>query len=406
MGQQQSAPSLLPRNEDPLLIQAIKSNDLLACKQISNQALPSLLQEVDTSGYSGGHWAAFLGNVEILKWLNSVGFPLNDQCTSPFGFRPIHCAVIRGHIPALKYLIEVGCGIESTDSTGSTPLIVASQYGFVAVVNELLSAGANVFHIDNSGDTAVHWACYKGNEQVLRCLLAHTGIAISSPTNEKPSGFDLTLADGHGQTALHLSALRGHSHLVMMLHEMDSRPVTMRDSENHTPLQLARGKNHTQTAATLESLQRRTVTPTPHIGKEIELVAASSSSETPPNSSPLIDSVENPPAIWPKNKSNTIKEGWLRIVSEKMPFSRQVSAPLYFVLTRDQLIWFEDSTQTTKVGDASLCDYRALQEEERVLSLMPLENQGAIILIADDEQERDNWFAPVNQLVQAALEFV
>eukprot|EP00301_Raphidiophrys_heterophryoidea_P000706 c10353_g1_i1.p1 GENE.c10353_g1_i1~~c10353_g1_i1.p1 ORF type:complete len:193 (-),score=34.67 c10353_g1_i1:21-599(-) len=192
----------------------------------------------------------------------------------------------------------------------------------------------------------------------------------------------------------------------MMLHEMDSRPVTMRDSENHTPLQLARGKNHTQTAATLESLQRRTVTPTPHIGKEIELVAASSSSETPPNSSPLIDSVENPPAIWPKNKSNTIKEGWLRIVSEKMPFSRQVSAPLYFVLTRDQLIWFEDSTQTTKVGDASLCDYRALQEEERVLSLMPLENQGAIILIADDEQERDNWFAPVNQLVQAALEFV
>ena len=92
--------------------------------------------------------------------------------------------------------------IEAKDSSGCTPLLIAAQYGQVEVVAFLLQKGAQLLALDKSGDTALHWASYKGSIPVCG-LLGYYDNALT-----------FAMVDQYGQTPLHLAALRGHTTVV------------------------------------------------------------------------------------------------------------------------------------------------------------------------------------------------
>ena len=62
-----------------------------------------------------------------------------------------------------------------TADLGETPLTIAASKNFVKMASLLIANGANVNARDNSGDTAMDWAIYKGHTKMQALLRAHDG---------------------------------------------------------------------------------------------------------------------------------------------------------------------------------------------------------------------------------------
>ena len=61
--------------------------------------------------------------------------------------------------------------IDVVDSKGCTPLIVACQYGKTVLAGYLMGKGARREYVDKDGDTALHWAAFKGTTRWSLVLL-------------------------------------------------------------------------------------------------------------------------------------------------------------------------------------------------------------------------------------------
>jgi ankyrin repeat protein len=75
---------------------------------------------------------------------------------------PIHWACVNGHIAVVDVLLQRGVNIDVLDKKGCSPLIVACQYGKTMLAGYLMGKGASTRLTDNDGDTALHWAAFKG----------------------------------------------------------------------------------------------------------------------------------------------------------------------------------------------------------------------------------------------------
>ena len=69
------------------------------------------------------------------------------------------------------------------DKSGCTPLLIAAQYAQSDLVAYLICCGADAAAVDMNGDTALHWASYKGSVEVVG-LLQH----LSSNNSRYESG--------------------------------------------------------------------------------------------------------------------------------------------------------------------------------------------------------------------------
>ena len=230
---------------------------------VLNDADPILLaQMIDGYGADGhtlAHWCAKRGDEpRFLAFLIAKSYirngaqlliDLHRPSTDTVGMYPLHWAVIEGAIPLVSMLLQYleerpspsqrsasgrlpsssslmqdekehtsdsesrihmsnNVGIDAQDSSGCTPLLIASQYGHPDLAAFLIRRGANPNAVDSSRDTALHWAAYKGSVEVCGMLLHLLGVEGQ-----------LDAIDAFGQTPLHLASLRGNVDTVMFLME-------------------------------------------------------------------------------------------------------------------------------------------------------------------------------------------
>ncbi|KAK8775010.1 ankyrin repeat and SOCS box protein 1-like [Amblyomma americanum] len=125
-------------------------------------------QDGDTSV----HVAAFEGSVSKLEGLlRSRPEELNRR-VRPYGATPLRLAVTRGHIVAVRYLLEHNAAVDLPDIKAQTPLLVAVQKEFSDCVKALLAAGANPNgHVGNRS-TPLHTAAQNGYLDGVKLLLA------------------------------------------------------------------------------------------------------------------------------------------------------------------------------------------------------------------------------------------
>ena len=121
-----------------------------------------ILKEHDISGHTALHWACLGGYAKLVEVMIENEAPLNVQSENDYGPRPIHWACTEGHIVIVDLLLQHGVPINTTDKKQCTPLIIAAQYGKSNISSYLIGKGADIHAVDIEGDSALHWAAFKG----------------------------------------------------------------------------------------------------------------------------------------------------------------------------------------------------------------------------------------------------
>jgi ankyrin repeat protein len=138
--------------------------------------------------------------------------------------------------------------LNSKDSDGQTPLLLAAKMGHDDIVELLVERhGIELNSQDNGGRTALSWAAageerehiwwrdQDVNDKVVRLLLKLL----------KKVSIDLNLKDNSGRTALSWAAEKGNKRVVsLLLNEKDRINQRLKDSDGRSPLSFAAANNH------------------------------------------------------------------------------------------------------------------------------------------------------------------
>ena len=101
------------------------------------------------------HFACAGEQLDMVKLLIERG--ADTEAKDVYGRTPLHFACAGGNLDLVKLLIGQGkSNFEAKDLKGWTPLLIASLFGWIKVIDFLLEKGANVRHVDNDGNTALH----------------------------------------------------------------------------------------------------------------------------------------------------------------------------------------------------------------------------------------------------------
>ncbi len=97
--------------------------------------------------------ACLKGELELAKRLIGRGADVNKP-----GWTPLHYAATNGHLAVMELLFANNAYIDAESPNGTTPLMMAAQYGSTAAVKRLLEEGADPALKNQLGLTAIDFA--------------------------------------------------------------------------------------------------------------------------------------------------------------------------------------------------------------------------------------------------------
>ncbi|XP_063904478.1 uncharacterized protein LOC135123608 isoform X2 [Zophobas morio] len=124
----------------------------------------------------------------------------------------------------VKFLVEQGANVDSSDTLGATPLYVASQIGYHKIVEFLVGAGAEINRGKVNGVTSLFIACQFGHIKVVERLLA--------------LGADPNKPRDNGATPLHITSELGDEDLTQLL-VASGAEINCGRTDGFTPLSTA-----------------------------------------------------------------------------------------------------------------------------------------------------------------------
>lgn len=201
---------------------------------LSNLSELKDLNILDEQGNTLAHWAAGRGNLDAVKYLANHQSKVHEPSTDGLKMYPIHWASRSGHLRIVEYLVEV-CNVDMDTKDGGhgkSPLLLAAQHGHCMLAYYCIRRGADIFAVDFDRDTAIHWAAYSGNFEMVQVM--------------HRARLDVDEMDKFGQTPLHLAAMEGHLEIVACLIEDFNARERIRDARGRTAEDLARikGQRH------------------------------------------------------------------------------------------------------------------------------------------------------------------
>ncbi|KAF3910368.1 Ankyrin-1 [Dactylellina cionopaga] len=184
------------------------------------------LYAANNRGRNAMHAAALFGHPQMILYLVSAGFSVND-CDKK-RYQPLQLAVQQNKYDAAKTLLEVGANVNAKNIDGWSSLEEAAFVGDnVDMVRLLLDHGANINSYDKHGVSVLNRAIVAGNSGIARELIDR--------------GADVTRKNLHRQSGLHECARYGRPRILGWLidagmsSEIDSADSTI----GMTPLYLA-----------------------------------------------------------------------------------------------------------------------------------------------------------------------
>ncbi|EFO84429.1 hypothetical protein CRE_13441 [Caenorhabditis remanei] len=199
----------------------------------------------------------FMANkVDDKNWIHEV---LNSSGLERY---PIVIAARNGHVAVVEYLLTVGADpsvrgtveFDNDQILGTPPLWAASAAGHLAIVKLLVETGkADVNQATNTQSTPLRGACYDGHLDIVKYLLekgadphipnrhGHTCLMISAYRNKVEvvrellkNDIDVNCQTERGNTALHDAAESGNVEVVKIL--LSHGAILKKDHQGVDPL--------------------------------------------------------------------------------------------------------------------------------------------------------------------------
>jgi ankyrin repeat protein len=246
------------KTSQPLVLEAASNGDVRLLRDLMDADV-DITAVTNAERQTTLHLASIAGHAEVVKMvLNATGrvhLKARIEAKDNRTWNPFHEAAFRGHTEIVGLLLDAEASpiakrrsktsirwgtpiIDTRTPSGATALFLAASEGHAETVKRLLSAKANVAHLDYWEDSMLLKASEKGYEGVVKLLLN--------------AGADLRDQDEAGRSALHLAAMGSHTETVkVLLH--GKADVTMEDDSGNTALELADGENRVEVVELLEN---------------------------------------------------------------------------------------------------------------------------------------------------------
>ena len=152
---------------------SILSIILKYCKSnLSEQDFKNFINKENSKGTVAIHYASFLGNIDIIKYLINYGADINAITYNKLDV--IHYAAQGNQPNSLVYFYifhRNKINLEKKDKFGSTPLHWASYSSAAEMAMYLIYFNANINQQDDNGNTPLHIAVIKNNYKMVQKLL-------------------------------------------------------------------------------------------------------------------------------------------------------------------------------------------------------------------------------------------
>lgn len=222
------------------LIEAIRSENRAEALALLEQGADA--NERSSDGTTALHWAAHLGDAELVKRLIKAGADV--RATNDYGTTPLQEAAEIGTVQVLKLLLDAGADVESPNPEGQTALMTVARTNHLDAAKLLISRGANVNAREQwRGQTALMWAAAQSRPEMVKLLIKHGAdvnarskirhwarrvTAEPRPQNRPPGGLTaLLLAAREGCVACAEALVKGGA------------DINLADPENISPLLMA-----------------------------------------------------------------------------------------------------------------------------------------------------------------------
>jgi ankyrin repeat protein len=140
------------------------------------------------------------------------------------GGTPLHCAASYGHTAVVELLLSRGANVGAITTKAWTPLHAAAWTGQVECIKIFYNKGVDLFGKADFGYTPLHCAASRGKLPAVQLFL-NLGMPVDTLTAKQKS-------------ALHLSAYAGYTSLVCFLVEQGA-DLEAKSHKGETPLHLA-----------------------------------------------------------------------------------------------------------------------------------------------------------------------
>lgn len=138
---------------------------------------------------------------KVTEALNEPGTQIVNTKDYTTGQTGLHIVVARRDLVWVQFLIAKGANVNARDNRGVTPLVQASELGFLEGVDELIKSGARVDEANNTGETPLISAVHRKDLALVR-LLIKAGANPDRPDNSGRSAREYAALDGKNSPVL------------------------------------------------------------------------------------------------------------------------------------------------------------------------------------------------------------
>jgi uncharacterized protein len=139
---------------------------------------------------------------EVEKFLGEPGTVIINTRDVTSGETALHIVINRRDATWLGFLLQKGANPNLADKKGNTPLMLATQLGFVEGIDWLVSKKAVVDQTNRSGETALILAVQLRNAEAVRALLKAGAKADKKDSRAGYSAREYAKQDGRASAIL------------------------------------------------------------------------------------------------------------------------------------------------------------------------------------------------------------